>query len=315
MARKVILDVDPGVDDALAVCMALFDPRLEVVAVTAVAGNVSAEQATRNVQTIIEQIDPPRLPRIGCAREPDNGRSADGRHIFGADGMGNADFEVAELHHIHPAEKVICDEVRAAPDSVTILALGPLTNIARALDRDPELASIIGRIVIRGGAVKVGGNVTAAAEFNMFCDPESAHRVFRSPMTKTLVPLDVTNPIIMTYAQLDELPPDTTPAGRLLRRMLPHCFRSHRAEFGLEGMRIHEPVALAALLHPELFQAESMFGDVETRGELTMGATVLDRRTGRKRERPNMEVLTEVDVVGVMDCILRGLRGAVPDSK
>jgi inosine-uridine nucleoside N-ribohydrolase len=310
MARKVILDVDPGVDDALALCMALFDPRLEVVAVTAVAGNVSAEQATRNVQGIIEQLDPPRLPRIGAAREPDLGRAGDNRHLFGADGLGNAHFAVAELHHVHPAEKVICDEVRAAPDAVTIVALGPLTNIARALSRDAELSSMIGRIHIMGGAVRTGGNVTPAAEFNIYCDPPAARTVFRSATTKTLVPLDVTNQVMMTYAQLDELPSDSTRAGAFLRTILPHCFRTHRAELGLEGMWIHDAVALAALLHPELFHAEPLTGDVETRGDLTTGATVFDRR-GSRKTRANMEVLTEVtDVAGVMDCILRGLHAA-----
>ena len=116
MARKVILDVDPGIDDAVALCLALFDPRLEVVAATAVAGNVPAEQATRNVQTIIEQLDPPRWPRIGVATEPDMAAAVDNRSIHGSDGLGNADFAVAELHHQHPSEKVICDEVRAAPE-------------------------------------------------------------------------------------------------------------------------------------------------------------------------------------------------------
>lgn len=309
MARKVILDVDPGVDDALAICMALFDPRLEVVAVTAVAGNVSAEQATRNVQGIIEQLDPPRLPRIGAAKEPDFGRAGDNRHLYGADGLGNAHFPIAELHHVHPAEKVICDEVRAAPDSITIVALGPLTNIARALARDSELASLIGRIHIMGGSMRAGGNVTPAAEFNIHCDPAAARAVFRSATTKTLVPLDVTNQVMMTYAQFDELPAESTRAGGFLRRILPHCFRTHRAELGLEGMWIHDAVAMAALLHPELFHAEALTGDVETRGDLTTGATVFDRRSGRKAHA-NMEVLTEVDVAGAMDCILRGLHAA-----
>ena len=123
MACKVILDVDPGIGDAVAMCMALFDPRLEVLAVTAVAGNVAAEQATRNVQAIIEQLDPPRWPRIGAAREPDRGRSVDSRHLYGEDGLGNACFQVAELHNRHESDKVICDEVRAARDQVTIIAV------------------------------------------------------------------------------------------------------------------------------------------------------------------------------------------------
>src|SRR4051812_7858932 len=126
MPRKVILDVDPGINDAVALALALFDPRLEVLAVTAVAGDVSAEQATRNVQAIIEQLDPPRLPRIGAAVEPEQAAPVDGRHLNGADGLGNSNFAVAELHQRHLSEKVIADEIRAAPDSVTVIALGPL---------------------------------------------------------------------------------------------------------------------------------------------------------------------------------------------
>ena len=146
-ARKVILDVDPGVDDAVALCLALFDPRLEVVAITATGGNVSPEQATRNVEAIVEQLDPPRWPRIGAASN-DISLPVDARHIHGSDGLGDAAFNVAELHHRHPADHVICNAVRAAPSDVTIVALGPLTNIAAALQRDPDLATIVGHLII-----------------------------------------------------------------------------------------------------------------------------------------------------------------------
>ena len=312
MARKVIIDTDPGIDDAVALCMALFDPRLEVVAVTAVAGNVSAEQATRNVQAIIEQLDPPRWPRIGAASEPDQGRPVDAEYIHGRDGLGNADFEVAELHHQRPSEKVICDQIRNAPDSVTIVALGPLTNIARALGRDPDLVSAIGRILIMGGAVATSGNVTATAEFNVYCDPFAARSVFRSATTKTLIPLDVTNRLVMTYDQFDQLPGEDSKAGRFLRRILPFAFRSHRLELGQEGIHLHDAVALTAALHPELFKMEEMAADVETQGELTTGATVFDRRQ-IPQWRPNMEVAVDVDTAGVMDAIIRGLRAAAED--
>ncbi len=126
MARKVILDVDPGIDDALALCLALFEPELDVVALTAVGGNVSPAQATRNVQVILEQLDPPRLPRLGAASEPDNGLPVEGRYLYGADGLGGCGFDVAERQHLLPSEKEICDQVRAAPHQVTIVALGPL---------------------------------------------------------------------------------------------------------------------------------------------------------------------------------------------
>src|SRR5512137_704782 len=128
MPRKVILDVDPGIDDAIALAWALFNPGLEVVAVTAVGGNCSPAQATRNVQAIIETLDPPKMPRLGTASDPDVGLPAEGRGLYGP---GGVDLPVAERQRVHPAEKVICDEIHAAPDAITIVALGPLTNIAR----------------------------------------------------------------------------------------------------------------------------------------------------------------------------------------
>ncbi len=305
MARKVILDVDPGIDDAVALCMAMFDPRLEVLAVTATAGNVAAQQATRNVQAIIEQLDPPRWPRIGEAREPDQGRPVDARQLYGEDGLGNAFFEVAELHNRHASDKVICDEIRAAPDEVTLITLGPLTNLARAFTRDPEIVSMVGQIHIRGGALACG-DVTPAAEFNAYCDPESARMVLRSPTTKTLIPLEVSRQVVMTYDQLDELPDETSPTGGLLRRILPHAFRTSRQRLGLEGIHLHDAVGLVAALHPELFHTETMAGDVETAGELTTGATIFDRRSVSEW-RGNMDVAVEVDAAGVVDTILRGL--------
>ncbi|MEX0611085.1 MAG: nucleoside hydrolase, partial [Pirellulales bacterium] len=173
MARKVILDMDPGFDDAVALCLALSEPALDVVAVTATGGTVSPDQATINVQAIVEQLDPPRWPRMGSAAS-DQILRADGRHLFGANGLCGAHFAVAQRHHRHSSVKVICDEVRSAPGEVTIVATGPLTNIAAALQQQPDLASIIGHLIILGGTIAGPGNVTAAAEFNIYCDAEAA---------------------------------------------------------------------------------------------------------------------------------------------
>ena len=217
MPRKVILDVDPGIDDAMALCMALFDPDVEVVAVTAVGGNVPPALATRNVQAILAQLDPPRRPRIGAASPPEQEPPVQRRYMYGKDGLGDAGLCVAELHHVHPSEKVIGDEVRAAPEAVTIVALGPLTNIARAFQRDTDLPSMVGRLVIAGGAVAGPGNVTPAAEFNMYCDPMAARAVFRAPVTKTLIPLDITNRVVLNYDLFNQLPEETSVVGRFLR--------------------------------------------------------------------------------------------------
>ena len=308
MARKVILDVDPGIDDAVAIAMALFDPRLDVVAITATGGNISPEQATKNVQAIIEQLDPPRWPRIGAAAK-DQLLTTDSRQIFGADGLGNADFPCAELHNLHPSEKVLYDEVRAAPEEITIVALGPLTNLARAIQRDPNLPSQIGGLVMMGGTVTGPGNVTPAAEFNMYCDPAAARLVFRSPTTKTLIPLDVTSRLVFSYDFLKQLPDELTRAGKFLHKILPHAYRTHRQVLGLEGIHLHDAIVLTAVTNPELFETTDMAGDVETAGELTLGATVFDRRNLREW-RANMDVACEMDAAAVQDNILRCLAAA-----
>ena len=308
MARKVILDVDPGIDDAMAICLALSEPSLDVVAITATGGNVSPQMATRNVQTIIEQIDPIRWPRIGEAPR-DQHFPTDARRIHGANGLGGVEFRVAELHHQHPSEKVICNAVRAAPEETTIVALGPLTNIASALQRDPDLATLVGHLIIMGGTVAGPGNVTAAAEFNIYCDPVAASYVFRLPITKTLIPLDVTERVVMTYDLLDQLPGDRSKTGAFLRQIIPAAFRSHRQYLGLEGIYIHDAVALVAAIHPELFTTVEWYGDVETAGDLTVGTTVFDRRQVSDRQ-PNMEVAIDVDAEAVMDTIMRGLKAA-----
>ena len=309
MPRKVIIDCDPGIDDALALTLALFDSRLEVVAVNAVAGNVPAERATLNVQAIIEQLDPPRYPRLGAATAADDVPYTDGRLLHGPDGLGGAGLAVSKLARQHVAEKLISDEVRAAPGDVTIVCLGPLTNVARALTREPDLAELINRIVIRGGAVGGIGDVTPCAEANIYADPAAARIVFKSPITKTIIPLDVTNQVVWNLDLLEKLPADFSRAGRLLRATLPYLFRSHRQHLGLESIRLPDTVGICAVLHPELFHTEELSGDVETGGEIAIGATIFDRRP-ISSHHADIEVALEVDAAGVADCIVRSLAEA-----
>lgn len=306
MTRKVILDCDPGIDDGVALAMALFDPRLEVVAVTATAGNVPADQASRNVQAIIEQLDPLRFPRVGAATAPEDCAGANALHMHGEDGLGNTGFAISRLHHLHPSEKVICDAVRADPNRVTLVCLGPLTNVARAFQRDPDLPSMIDRIVMAGGAIKGVGNVTAAAEFNMHFDSTSARVVFQSPITKTLVPLDVTRKLKFTLDFMDQIPAESTRVGAFLRSIFPFLYRAFHQRLGQESVFLHDVVALASVLDPELFEFVEMAGDVETRGDLTLGATVFDRRPN-PRWRPNMDVAVNMDSDKVFELVLKSL--------
>ncbi len=307
MARKVILDVDPGIDDAVAMTLALFDPALEVVAVTATGGNVSPTQATRNVQTIIEQLDPPRWPRVGAAPE-DNPIPTDGKQLHGNNGLGNVDFPFAELANIHPSEKVLCDEVRAAPEEITVICMGPLSNIARAIQRDPEFCTLVNRLVIMGGAFTAPSRVSPVADFNFYCDPLSARKVIKSPATKTLVPLDISCELTFNFDFLEQLPPETTRAGKFVRAILPYAFRAQRQVLAQEHINLNDVTALVAVSNPELFEIDMMAGDVETEGELTNGMLVFDRRPASIRQwRTNVEVVLKADVNGIRDCVLRGL--------
>lgn len=306
MTRKVIIDCDPGIDDAVALSMALFDPRLDVVAVTAVAGNVAADQASRNVQAIIEQLDPPRYPRLGVATAPDVSAATDARYMHGDDGLGNAGFVVSRLQHQHPSEKVICDALRSDPNQVSLICLGPLTNVARAFQRDPEVSTVVDRIIMMGGCVDGIGNVTPSAEFNIYHDPASARIVFNSPVTKTLIPLDVTRQVRMTLSFLDALPAETNRVGGFLRKIFPFIFRAYHQRLGQESIHLHDTVAVVAAIEPGLFKFAEMAGDVETRGELTMGTTVFDRRLNPVW-RPNMDVAVGIDRTRVYDHIVRAL--------
>jgi inosine-uridine nucleoside N-ribohydrolase len=309
MARKVILDIDPGVGDAVALCLALALPELEVVAVTATGGNVSPRQASRNVQALIEHLDPPRWPRIGIAAD-DQPLRTDGRELWGVDGFCGAELGVVELHQQHPAVKVLSEEIRSAPGEVTVIAGGPLTNLASLFQREADLAMQVGHVIIVGGTLDGPGDVTAAAEFNIHCDAESAQRVFRSPATKTLLPRDVTNRAAMTFDLLNHLPDESSGSGRVLRALLPGAFQAYRQRLGLEGMHVPEAVAVAAAAHPDLLTTESWPCDVETEGVLTHGATVIDRRR-HMFERGTMDVAVKLDARGIVDCIRRGLQEAL----
>ncbi len=309
MTRKIIIDCDPGIDDAAAVCAALFDPRLEVLAITPTAGTVTAEQATVNVHAIVAQLDPPRYPRIGKATPPDNGAVCDDTYLHGRDGLGDCDFENSGRQHQTPSEKVIGELVHQYPDEITLLCLGPLTNLARLCRRDPGAIPLLNNVVISGGSMSAPGNASPIAERNMFFDPESASEVFASATTKSLVPLDVTEQVLFGVELLEKLPSKFSRAGSLLHKVLPYAFRTAHQKLGRELIPLYDPTVLLAVVEPELFGWESMAGKVETHGELTRGATVFDQRL--RREWPmNMEVATSVDANEAIAAIVRGLRYA-----
>jgi purine nucleosidase len=294
MPKKILLDIDPGVIDALALCAAVFDSAVELVAVTSVGGNVSASLSARNMQAIMEFLDPPRLPRIGMGVSSDIDLPLDLSHLSGENGLCGAELPVAELRMQHPAEKVICDAVRSDPENVMIICLGPLTNIARAFTRDPELPDIIRHIYISGGVVSACGNITPCAEFNIYADPIAAKTVLDSTCMKTIVPLDVTDSLIFTLDDFDKLVGNENKAGQFYRAMLLPAFRAYRQFYGMEGIYINDLVTYIAATRPEYTESEELPCDIETSGTITRGVTVFDRRYNPEWKK-NIEVVTSLN--------------------
>jgi len=293
MARKVIIDCDMGTDDAVGLCAMLFDSRLEIIAITATEGCVTAAQANNNLHAVIGELDPDRYPRIGSASETPDAPPVDTRFLYGSDGLGNSGFEGPQPQYVHAAEKLIIDCVRAHPEEVTILCMGPLTNLAKAFQRDPQLPQLIDQIIMVGGSTDGTGNITPCAEFNFFFDPISAKEVLRSRTTKTLIPLNITRQVTFGLEMLDELPGDHTRVGFFVRQILPYSYRAYRQQLGMENIVLNDAIGALALLEPELFQTETFHCDVEATGELTRGMLVVDRRT--PTELPcTLSIATEV---------------------
>lgn len=315
MPSKLIIDADPGIGDALAVAVALLDPDVDLLAVTATAGCVSGPTAARNLQTVIELLDPDKWPRLGSseAELPLPGGSlmpgyVDPAFLNGRTGLGDQFIPVAELHKPHESIKLLIELVRLHPQEITLLTLGPLTNVLAAQELDPEFLSLLREIVCLGGSIAVGGDATAAAEFNIFADPEAAQIVLKSPATKTLVPLDAAQQLVLNYDQFARLSDvGIGRAGKAILEWLQFGLRASHEHLGREGFALRELVALAAMTQDRLVHTTSMAVDVETQSSLCRGVTVFDRRACR-RWRDNIEVVDDIDVQGLLDYFGRMLR-------
>ena len=314
-----MIDADPGIGDALAVILALLDPQLDVVALTAVRGCVTGLQAGRNLQMLLETLDPPKWPRLGMAEplsdqeeEPWAGAVAARPYceVHGRHGLGDWTPQTADLHHPHEAAKVLCDFVRMHPGEVQLLCLGPLTNVALAIKRDPDFLSKLGGLVCLVGTYEAPGDVSPTASLNSFLDPEAARRVLTSPIRKTIVPLDAARSIHLEFEGLDRLAfSDKCPTGRLLQSLLPYTLRSHHQLLGLEAAPLQELAALAVVARPELFERSPGTVDVELEGRLTRGMTVFDRRG--QQIQPNVDVVRRIDAHGVWDYLSTMLRDSL----
>lgn len=313
MPQKVLIDCDPGIDDAVALTLALFDPRLDVVAVTATAGTVDAQRSTRNVQALIEQLDPPRHPRIGGAMDPDGAPVLDGREIHGDDGLANTRWEAIGRQHLMSSEKLISDQIRANPGELTIIAMGPLTGIARAFQRDPGLITLLHRLIMVGGTTTAVGDCTPCAEFNMHFDPTAAEIALQSLTTKTLIPLEVSTKLAFGLELIDSLPPKYSRAGNILHALIPHYFRTHRQQLGSETIAFQALMGVMMVTDRSLFETVEMAMRVEETGDLTRGMTVCDQRLQRKW-RKNVEVAVQLDVDAARDGFYNLLRYAGQQS-
>ena len=295
--RKIIIDTDPGQDDAVAILLALASPEeLEVVGITAVAGNVPLALTERNARMVCELAQRPRTPVFAGCAEPLARRLVTAEHVHGRSGLDGPDLPepVMPLQPQHGVDFIV-DTLRREPaGSVTLCALGPLTNIAQALRRAPEIAERIAEIVIMGGAYFEVGNITPAAEFNIYVDPEAASEVFGAGLRLTVLPLDVTHKALVTASRLAAFRALGTPVGRAVAELTEFFERFDKEKYGSLGAPLHDPCVIAYLLWPEIFTGRHINVEIETGSELTLGMTVADwwRVTDRA---PNATFIGDLD--------------------
>jgi inosine-uridine nucleoside N-ribohydrolase len=292
MAQKVVIICDPGIDGAFAISLALYDPELEVVGLLATPGNVSASQATKNLRIVLDQLDPPRLPRLGAAPDVDYGM--DGARLHGPLGLGHTDFPCASLHHLPPSEKLLVELVKQYPNELTVICMGPLTVLARAFDLYPDLPLQVKRIIAVGGALHEPGNAGPVTEFHFACDPKAARRVVHCKASITLAPLDMMRKVLYSPTELLGAESELSPAYHFLRQIVPFGIAATSNLYGIEGFHLKDVLGIVIAALPEAIHTKQMYVDVETQGELTRGMSVFDRRSW-ENVTPNVNVLVELE--------------------
>ncbi|EGT3574682.1 ribonucleoside hydrolase RihC [Citrobacter amalonaticus] len=285
----IILDTDPGIDDAAAIAAALFAPQLDLQLMTTVAGNVSVEKTTRNALQLLHFWNAD-VPLAQGAATPLLRPLRDAAYVHGESGMEGYDFVGHDRQPLaKPAFIALRDALISAPQPITLVAIGPLTNIALLLMHYPECTFNIRRLVIMGGSAG-RGNFTPNAEFNIAVDPEAAARVFQSGIEIVMCGLDVTNQAMLTPDYLASLP-TLNRTGKMLHALFSH----YRSGTMRTGVRMHDLCAIAWLVRPELFTVKPCFVAVETRGDYTAGTTVVDIE-GRMSQPANVQVALDIDV-------------------
>jgi inosine-uridine nucleoside N-ribohydrolase len=321
--RDILIDTDGGVDDALAVALALVSPELNITAITTVAGNVGVDIATRNVFTILDAVSPAIRPPVAQGADAPLSRPlVTASEVHGADGLGNVTTLRREDGSLkYPPAKItladvaavdfIINEVREHDKALTIITIGPLTNVAEAILKSPEAMRQVGQIVIMGGAFRVYGNVSPVAEFNIFVDPEAAAIVAEFDVPKTFVPLDVTQQVKMMRSEIDTcFAVNPKPLIEFVRDVAVFYMDFHRDNDGFDGCYMHDPTTVAAVIDPSLVTTVAAEVHVERDGKHTAGMTVADLRPERQyKYKPNAEVCTNVDSARCMEMFFSRLAG------
>lgn len=278
MTRKIIIDTDPGQDDALAILLAFASPELEVLGITAVAGNVPLALTELNARKICELGGRTDVKVFAGADRPLVRPLITAEHVHGKTGLDGPDLPdpAMRLQDQHAVDFIVETLRNEETGSVTLCALGPLTNIAHVLIRAPELGCRIREIVLMGGGFFEGGNVTPTAEFNIYVDPHAAQIVLQSGVPVVILPLDVTHKALTTAKRVNRFRAMGTRAGDACVALLEFFERFDEAKYGSDGGPLHDPNVIAYLLHPELYGGRRCNVTVETANDLTLGMTVVD---------------------------------------
>lgn len=276
MARPVILDTDPGIDDALAILLAVASPEVILRGVTVTGGNCAMRDGWQNARAVLSLAQRHDIPVLAGVEFPLLRPAFIAAETHGASGLGYASVPTA-THTIDSRHGVdfIIDTIMANPGEVTLVPVAPLTNIAMAIRKEPRIVSAVREVIIMGGAVRVDGNTTSLAEFNFYVDPHAAHIVMQSGMPMTLVPWDITRDVMLYQSHIDALLKVDSPVSQFIADATRFYLEFHQASFGVAGCAINDPVALALAFWPELAQTTAVHIDVEYTSELTMGKSVI----------------------------------------
>ena len=307
--RKIIIDTDPGQDDAVAILLALASPEeIDLLGITCVAGNVPLGLTSKNARIICELAEKTDVAvYAGCDR-PMGRDLVTAEHVHGRTGLDGPDLPDPQmpLTDGHAVDFII-DTLRTQPaGTVTLCPIGPLTNVATAFKKAPDIIEKVQEIVLMGGAYFEVGNVTPTAEFNIYVDPQAAEIVFSSGVPIVAMPLDVTHQVLVTKPRNEALRALATPVGTAVAQMTDFFERYDREKYGSEGAPLHDPCVIAYLIRPELFSGRHINVEIETNSELTMGMTVADW-WGVTDRKANAMFIGGVDSQGFFDLLTERL--------